>query len=669
MGDSTYIDLHNLSQITMDSINVSNLNCESIITEDLTVNGSLLGLNTSTNSIFNYTYTSSSRTFNLTLQNQSGSNYIIITDGSGVPVWTLLNPYIYPLLSGVAPILYNSLTGAFSLDNTIAQNETFTGLVTITANTSSTISRSNQVYVQNTSANQEMYLIGVRVTASGYDDIRGDLSGNISFNPNTHRLTTGFFRSTDTTLSTMAGSLDITGYVNISTGNTYKINNVSQTFLNGLTTTATSTITHTFVSPNLQSNINNLSISNGLIANNTIQLAKINTSAYSNSGGSNLLTQYGSIGSLNATYYTNQSGNTVTNTLLSPGTSSATLGSIVSTLNLGETGVFSGVLTLEDTTVGKKGYIHQRTGTMYLDVTNSVGALINIGSGTNVNTSIRALSVSATLSANTVSASSTISGTQLTGSSGTSNTSTLSSAVPSLILGTSSTNDGVIKLNSTGTNYSMIQQNTTGLNIDSSVVGSDINIGTNNLNPNVNIGNSSKTTTLNGSVNFNGGSISYSSGRFNNIRKGTLSPMAHTGTIPYITGNWMPLGNTFFSTVLQKDITIRSTNSYVRISINIPLSNWGASATNRHLTICRDTSAFVYGTLSTTPLVGNNYGLYHTLPAVTYETIQFSYVDTGTLTQGTTYWYALCGRGSTANIVSPNIGNSNYAEITVEELY
>ena len=51
MGDSTYLDLQNLSEITMDSIIVSNLDCETIITEDLTVNGSLLGLNTSTNSI------------------------------------------------------------------------------------------------------------------------------------------------------------------------------------------------------------------------------------------------------------------------------------------------------------------------------------------------------------------------------------------------------------------------------------------------------------------------------------------------------------------------------------------------------------------------------------------------------------------------------------------
>lgn len=721
MSSSTYIDLHNMSEVYVDILNVNTVN-----TDNLAAGNALIGTEnvvTSTIGTLNVTQ------LNVTNETISGTLTANIINATTETVGTLNVTQLNAT--------NETITGTLTANIINATTETVSGVFTATNNTTSTVSRSNTTYIQSDNGNQEYYITGTpSIVTSGYSPLHGDNSGNISFNPNTHRITTGYINATTNDLSTFNGQVqcykgewvsdtpsiilgtqgtvnqgviqmwgntttsllletsssgdfelyqkvgttasylmkfqptvcNIYADCNLTTGHNYKVNGVNISLLSDLTTTATTTITHTFASPNLQSNINNLSISNGLIANNTIQLAKINTSAYSASGGANLLTQYGSAGSLNGSYYTNQSGNTVTNALVSPGTSSATLGSIVSTLNLGETGISSGVLTLEDTTIGRKGYIHQRTGTMYLDVTNSVGALINIGSGSNVNTSIRALSVSATLSANSISSVTTISGTQLTASSGTSNT-TLSSAVPSLILGTTSSNDGVIKFNSTGTNYSIIQQTLTGLNIDSSVVGNNINIGTNNLLPNVTIGNSSKTTTLNGSVNFNGGSISYSSGRFNNIRKGTVSPMSHTDTIPYITTNWMPLGNTFFSTVLQKDITIRSTNSYVRITVNIPLSNWGASATNRHITICRDTTAFVYGTLSSTPLVGNNYGLYHTLPAVTYETIQFSYVDTGTLTQGSTYWYAVCARGSTANIVSPNMGNNNYAEITVEELY
>ena len=115
---------------------------------------------------------------------------------------------------------------------------------------------------------------------------------------------------------------------------------------------------------------------------------------------------------------------------------------------------------------------------------------------------------------------------------------------------------------------------------------------------------------------------------------------------------------------------MRSTYSAVRITVNIPLTYWGVTASNAHLTICRNTSAAAWGVLQTTPLLGNNYGMYHHLSGgPLYETIQFTWIDTDALTRGSTYYYSLCGRGNTAIITGLIVGNNNYSEITLEELY
>ena len=276
---STYLDLHNLSSIEVDSIDVSNLNCDSIITTDLTVSGDLIGLTTSTSSIFNYTYNNSTRTFTLGLATQAGIDYILITDGSGVFQAVLFTPLIYPLLSATSPILYDNATGIFSLDTTIAQNETFNGLLTATNNTLSTVSQSNKVYVTPTSVNTNYFFPMFTSILAGYKDFVCESNTTFYYNPVTDQLTSSNFTGSATIKTnsyqglttssaitignalntiTLDGSITASTGINIPTGQTYKINNVDQTFLNQLTTTATSTITHTFVSPNLQSNINNL---------------------------------------------------------------------------------------------------------------------------------------------------------------------------------------------------------------------------------------------------------------------------------------------------------------------------------------------------------------------------------------------------------------------------
>ena len=180
----------------------------------------------------------------------------------------------------------------------------------------------------------------------------------------------------------------------------------------------------------------------------------------------------------------------------------------------------------------------------------------------------------------------------------------------------------------------------------------------------INISGSTGKTVFNGSIEYGGGI------RFNNIRKSSISPMNHTTSLPFVTTNWLPIGNTATTIVLEANITMRSTYSAVRITVNIPLTYWGVTASNAHLTICRNTSAAAWGVLQTTPLLGNNYGMYHHLSGgPLYETIQFTWIDTDALTRGSTYYYSLCGRGNTAIITGLIIGNNNYSEITLEELY
>jgi len=461
----------------------------------------------------------------------------------------------------------------------------------------------------------------------------------------------------------ITGTLYATTGVNISTSQTYKINNVAQTFLNQLTTTPTTTITHTFVSPNLQSNINALSITDGLITNNTISLSKINTSVYNQIGSSLVLAQYNSNGGLNPTYIENQSGNTITNHLYAPGSSSATLASVLPTLVIGEEFVNSGVIRLESLDANK-GYIHQLSNDMYIETTNSVGSTINIGKGTNTNTIIRNLTVTSNIGCNAMTVTNTSNADQLVGTGGVSNF-TPSGATPSVICGTDFVTNGVIRLSSGTTSGSgtIIQQIFQDTYVDNMTANRSINIGTNLLTT-TNISGATGNTVFNGSIEYGGGI------RFTNIRKFSISPMNHTTSLPFVTTNWLPIGNTATTVVLESNITMRSAYSAVRITVNIPLSNWSATASNAHLTVCRNTSAAGWGVLQTTPLLGNNYGMYHHINGgPLFETIQFSWIDTTALTRGTTYYYSLCGRGNTAIIVGLNIGNNNYSEITTEELY
>ena len=151
----------------------------------------------------------------LSLPNQSVTNifiqnpYIII-NGSTISLGdnTTIGLYTTSQTSGVYPILFGSnyTTGDISVYTDSGNHLTYdipnytlnmvggvaTGTFTATANSSSTISRALNLYVQADTGNNNYYLIGTSVQSSaGFYSIHGDLSGNLYFNPSTHLFNIG----------------------------------------------------------------------------------------------------------------------------------------------------------------------------------------------------------------------------------------------------------------------------------------------------------------------------------------------------------------------------------------------------------------------------------------------------------------------------------------------
>ena len=104
-----------------------------------------------------------------------------------------------------------------------------------------------------------------------------------------------------------------------------------------MTTTATATITHTFVNPNLQSNINNLSITNGMLLGSIENTKLVNSSITLNGQSMNL----GSVYSLPNTSITNTmlagsiDNSKLTNSSITIGTTAMSLGSTYTTITGG----------------------------------------------------------------------------------------------------------------------------------------------------------------------------------------------------------------------------------------------------------------------------------------------------------------------------------------------
>lgn len=181
--------------------------------------------------------TSTLTAYNLTVSNSLNFPLGSI-DGSIITNYSIalnkLMTSIYATLSTPNTLMFRDSTGSANI-----HDMTVDGILTATADPLSTVSRSNTTFCHSDSGNQEFYIVGTpNISSSDYYELHGDLSGNISFNPNTHRLTTGFLRCTDTALSTMEGGLTVSG---LFTGT----NNASSTVTrsNKINTTASTTNT------------------------------------------------------------------------------------------------------------------------------------------------------------------------------------------------------------------------------------------------------------------------------------------------------------------------------------------------------------------------------------------------------------------------------------------
>jgi hypothetical protein len=282
------------------------------------------------------------------------------------------------------------------------------------------------------------------------------------------------------------------------------------------------------------------------------------------------------------------------------------------------------------------------------------------------NTPITTVSIdgsTGTIICSTISSTTAQSGTSLEGRGGASNLVTPSSAVGSILAGRASYTNGVILINSSlgaiNTNGTVIQQFAGNLYLDNTqTTASSINIGTiGSVKPTVNI------DKLNIDTN-----ITYNNSKFVNINKMVIGSCAHTVSIGTL--SWFVISNTAYATPLQSYITARATGSYVRITVNISLVNWGTgTASNRHVSLARSSTPFVLGNGTTFDVTQAPYGLHHTLAGIQYTSVNFSFIDVLGTTAGVDHYYAVIARSNTFATSGENFGNSAWADITVEELF
>ena len=154
--------------------------------------------------------------------------------------------------------------------------------------------------------------------------------------------------------------------------------------------------------------------------------------------------------------------------------------------------------------------------------------------------------------------------------------------------------------------------------------------------------------------------------RFTNMNRTVKTNLSHTDSVPT---TWVVVSHTATLTPLQTSITMRG-NYAIRIIVNMPINNWGTTASNHLISILRSAGTpFVYGQTSALPLVGSNYGLSITLSGVQYGGASFTYIDDFMLYAGTTYYYCILAKSVTTATVGEVLGNNSYVDITVEEIY
>ena len=511
------------------------------------------------------------------------------------------------------------------------------------------------VNITTTTLNQNYYLPLIDSLTAGNKIMYTDSNNGIMYNPAGNLMT--------------VSQIEVINDVNIGLGNSYKINSVAidtddilqgttNKYLNSLTTGNTTEISHTYTGYNLTSLINPSSIaltklnigalgqlmicnalgnpvyttlsgdvSNSLgvvtIKTGAVGLTKINTSAYATANTASTLVQRDATG--------NFSAGTITATSL--------LGSITSTAQ----NVF--------------GYGNNAQGVNYSAIfgtassTSSGQIALVDGSSTNQYAQLYCRNNVFGIQGNIT----TISLEKPTNIT----TGALSVLGGILNIGINAVANGIINLRSTLTSAgTVIQQTGNNFFIDTVSAGS-INIGTAIANTLTNITN----CNILGNITYN------STGKLNNVVKTSFNVFAHTVSLPNTI--WSVISNTATSVPLQVNITCRNSNSYVRLTATIPLTNWGTTSSNHHMSIARRSYSFVAGENLTYDIIGSssNYGIHHTMAGTQYDTCSMTWLDMLPNTAGTPFWYCVVARCNSSISVGSNVGNSAYADIYAEEIF
>lgn len=348
-------------------------------------------------------------------------------------------------LSRIRTSAYSSTATASTLvfrdatNSTTMYNLTVSGLLSATSNPLSVVSHSNEVYVQSDNGNQEFYLTGTPTSGtSNYYPLHADNSGNISFNANTHRLTIGFLRCTDTALSTMAGGLTVTGDITaINSGSVVTNSNAVLTY---------NTTTGTYYLPLVTT------------TGTGYKSLSANLSMNYNAATATLTTSIGSF----TTSVVSATGTLATGFITSGTYTGGTIGLSTPSLYLGGvTGNKQGMIRFHSGTTAFTTYAGTDTsGNFYIDPTD--------GKNLNLCTKPVASSANLTIGASAIPSTITIYGNTnqtgiITGSTGNFLLGDWNTDTPSLSLGsTNGTNEGVLELISNATQSFLLESTPTG---------------------------------------------------------------------------------------------------------------------------------------------------------------------------------------------------------------
>ena len=502
-----------------------------------------------------------------------------------------------------------------------------------------------------------------------YSTATGILTATINTNSiNPSKIAVGFpdqllvsnHGSTASTWISMSGDATMnTGVLTIGSGavsnaklvnSTITINGTSVSLGGSLTIPTTATVTNT-------SEINLTltgSVISGTLINNSISLARISSSGYSQASTALTLVQRKSGGGIEADSSTNISYVSA----LAGVSHTSIFSNITPSLYLGSSSYADGVINLgaKSGTVGTmSGSIIQcNLSNLYIDNVNA-GKSINIGTmPVSQNIYIGSLNNSAN-SVNLLSNGGTI---------------TISSPLGLLQVGGSTNTITIGTGQSAGTVLTIGSNNST-----PEIKGSTINVGS--VSPIINIGLAQASAgtidigSSNSIITFRG-IINYNALSFNNVKKQHYTNFIHNTSIPITV--WSVVYSS--TNILQTNITTRNVNSFIRITVNMPLNNWSTVATNKAISIARSTTAFTTGQTVTTDIVppntgvltGSLYGVHHILSGIQYEACNVSFIDTTILGSGT-FYYAVVVRSNSLTITAPVLGNNSYVDISLEELF